>query len=114
MNLKRIESGKKTFTNKLANADLELSLNNDRLKYTKSALISALVILHHYDQEAAFDILKQSGIQHKDSFIKDLDYHEWFFLDMNDEKIAHEHSFKRMRGIFGGSNEFLSYLKENN
>ena len=100
-------SGKrKTYANKLAQS-IELYTSTESMMiYTRSALEAALVILYHYNQKAALEIVDMSGLSSEEEFIKDLKLHDWFF---NPDKDSG--GFERICGIIGGPNYFLDEIK---
>ena len=111
--VKKEDSSKRTYTNKLAQSLESSKLTKYKKIYTESALTAALIILNHYNKEAAFEIVDMSGLSSKEEFIEELKFHDWFFNPEEDSKDSK--GFKGLRGlcgIIGGPNYFLNKLKD--
>jgi len=77
--------------------------------YSREALEAALTVLYHNDKEYAFDVLAQSGVLSQEEFLKELWYHEWFFVPKH--KLNDDHRLWRFAGADCGANYFLGKVR---
>ncbi len=108
-NLQNVESGRVNYRNELARTVAEYDIAEEKATYAKSALVAAMVILHHYDPESTAELLKISGLNPKD-FESDLKYGRWFFLPKHNMPKADQ--FYSFFGWLCGPNHFLEKLRE--